>query len=93
MADDTGLGKTIQAIALIIGRHPLDQEEFKTTLVVVPYGLLQQWRTEILTKTKGEGRHLPKVFLFHGDSKKEKDFRFLRRYDGKRNHRRKKNKI
>ncbi|KAI9032181.1 SNF2 family N-terminal domain-containing protein [Hyaloraphidium curvatum] len=65
LADDMGLGKTIQALALILANPPAPSSKAKTTLVVCPLGVLNQWYTEIREKTfKGTlrvGVHHPTV--------------------------------
>lgn len=45
LADDMGLGKTIQAAAAM--RMLFQQQEIATALLVVPSGLLDQWRREL----------------------------------------------
>ncbi len=45
LADDMGLGKTIQAIAAI--RIMCRQREVQRTLLIVPAGLMDQWRREL----------------------------------------------
>ena len=45
-----GLGKTIQAIALILS-NPSSDEKRKSTLIVGTVALLHQWKEEILDKT------------------------------------------
>lgn len=45
LADDMGLGKTIQAIAAI--RILILRRRIESALVVVPAGLIAQWRTEL----------------------------------------------
>lgn len=59
-----GLGKTVQAMALILA-HPSDDSKHKTTLIVAPLALLRQWEQEILTKIKP--RYKLKTLVFHGD--------------------------
>lgn len=49
LADDMGLGKTIQSIALILNCPPMPKSVAKSTLVVMPLALLDQWRAEINT--------------------------------------------
>jgi SNF2 family DNA or RNA helicase len=44
-------GKTIQTLALILANPPPKTTKHKTTLVVCPLGVLQQWVTEIKEKT------------------------------------------
>lgn len=41
-----GLGKTIQALALMVAR-PSNDLTRKTTLIIAPVALLRQWETEI----------------------------------------------
>jgi len=49
LADEVGLGKTIEA-GILIRQHFLDQPHGAHVLVVVPAHLVQQWQTELLTK-------------------------------------------
>ena len=58
-----GLGKTVQAMALILA-HPSNDPRHKTTLIVAPLALLRQWEQEILTKVKP--RHKLNTLVFHG---------------------------
>ncbi|KAK7452108.1 hypothetical protein VKT23_012213 [Stygiomarasmius scandens] len=70
LADDMGLGKTVQMIATMAMNPPkLDEENTcKTTLIVVPAALLQQWKDEILEKTNG----IWSVYVHHGKDKLKK---------------------
>lgn len=72
-----GLGKTIQAIALMAS-HPSSEPTRKTTLIVAPVALIRQWEAEIHDKLKDS--HQMKVHKHHGGSKKH-TFRELRQYD------------
>ncbi|KAL3444632.1 SNF2 family N-terminal domain-containing protein [Aspergillus insuetus] len=78
LADDMGLGKTIQAIALMISRPSTDPER-KTTLIIAPVALMQQWKREIQRMLK-PGKHQLSVYVLHGD-KRAKSFRDLKHYD------------
>lgn len=74
-----GLGKTIQALALMVARRSTDRK-CKTTLIVAPVALLKQWEREIQTKLKPSPRHTLNVFIFHGD-KRHTTFERLRTFD------------
>ncbi|KAK7931318.1 hypothetical protein PG985_002030 [Apiospora marii] len=52
LADDVGLGKTIQTLALILARPAAAKTKNKTTLLVVPLCLLDQWEKELKDKVK-----------------------------------------
>jgi SNF2 family DNA or RNA helicase len=47
LADDTGLGKTVEALAAL--RILVLQRHVQAALIVVPAGLLRQWRTAVTT--------------------------------------------
>ncbi|KII96015.1 hypothetical protein PLICRDRAFT_96348 [Plicaturopsis crispa FD-325 SS-3] len=69
LADEMGMGKTIQIIALFVtdGKKP--------NLVIAPTVAIMQWRNEIAAHTDGM-----KVLVWHG-SARESDVRELRKYD------------
>ncbi|TFK37535.1 SNF2 family DNA-dependent ATPase [Crucibulum laeve] len=68
LADDMGLGKTVQMIATMAMNMPSLDDDVRTTLIVVPAALLQQWKDEIDTKTNG----LFTVHVHHGRDKLKK---------------------
>ncbi|KAJ3142774.1 hypothetical protein HDU90_002645 [Geranomyces variabilis] len=76
LADDMGLGKTVQTISLIVASRSEDAA-CKTTLIVAPLALINQWEQEILTKTK---QGTLKVLLYHGNAR-PKDPKKLMSYD------------
>lgn len=63
LADQMGLGKTVQMIATMAMNLPKDSS--KPTLIIVPAALLQQWKEEIETKTND----LFTVHIHHGRDK------------------------
>ncbi|GAA5961333.1 hypothetical protein JCM3765_004377 [Sporobolomyces pararoseus] len=70
LADDMGLGKTVQMLALILS-NPFDAEDedvktSKTTLIVAPVGLLEQWKLEVENKLNKKLR----VEIYHGPKRK-----------------------
>ncbi|KAJ3805241.1 SNF2 family N-terminal domain-containing protein [Lentinula lateritia] len=75
LADEMGLGKTVQMIALIMKNRP-DDKSRRTTLILAPTALLDQWKMEIEVKTNIG----LKVLIYHGSSKlkRAKD---LHKYD------------
>ena len=82
LADDMGLGKTIQTITLMLlnprpveGKTKLSQRVYKTTLVVAPLALIQQWSREI--EDKVEDSHHLRVLVHHGQkrTKRGEDFK------------------
>ncbi|KZO98477.1 hypothetical protein CALVIDRAFT_24180 [Calocera viscosa TUFC12733] len=75
LADEMGLGKTVQMIATMMVNRPVEGKE-KGTLIVCPVGLLDQWKSEIETKTTG----LCKLYVHHGPNR-TKSHRELHKYD------------
>ncbi|ORY31955.1 SNF2 family N-terminal domain-domain-containing protein [Naematelia encephala] len=75
LADQMGLGKTVQTIALMALNKPDDK--IKSTLIVAPLALLQQWKTEIETKTSLGSM---KVLIYHGQSR-TKSLNQLKQFD------------
>ncbi|CAO3665234.1 unnamed protein product [Umbelopsis ramanniana] len=71
LADEMGMGKTIQTIAML-----LEEPRQKPNLVVAPTVALMQWKREIETHTRG----VLNVYLFHGASRSS-DKDFLKGYD------------
>lgn len=66
LCDDMGLGKTLQTIALI-AEHRMDpklKDHCKTTLILAPPGLIDQWVEEIQSKAKDLT-----VLKYHGSQK------------------------
>lgn len=72
-----GLGKTVEALALILA-NPSDTPTCKSTLIVAPVALMRQWEKEI--KRHVHQRYQLKVYVYHGTSKRV-DFDRLRAYD------------
>lgn len=64
-----GLGKTIQALALVLARPSTDPAR-KTTLIIAPLALLRQWEKEIDTKIKPEFKL--KTTILHGRHTKKR---------------------
>ncbi|KAL8713200.1 MAG: hypothetical protein Q9220_002721 [cf. Caloplaca sp. 1 TL-2023] len=65
LADGMGLGKTIQALALMVNRRSSDPHR-KTTLVIAPVALLKQWEREIRSKLKNIREHTLTTYALHG---------------------------
>jgi hypothetical protein len=85
LADDMGMGKTIEVLSLILANRPAQAPErtsetelpSKATLVVCPLSLLSQWTQEI------ERRTSPKelsVYVYHGGSR-NREPAFLAKHD------------
>ena len=77
LADDMGLGKTVQALSLVVARPSTDPSR-KTTLIIAPVALMQQWKREIERLVKAE--HKLSVFILHGENRKT-GFDKLKKYD------------
>jgi len=75
LGDEMGMGKTIQAVSLIMSDYPAKSP----TLVVVPPIALIQWQQEIDAYTSGK----LKVLIFHGTNSKAKNINIktLKTYD------------
>ena len=70
LADDMGLGKSYQCLSLMAHQQPSPSDDRRTTLIVLPLSLIQQWKNEITSKI-----NLPwKVAVYHGDSRKSTEF-------------------
>ncbi|KAI0337147.1 hypothetical protein BDW22DRAFT_1410049 [Trametopsis cervina] len=65
LADDMGLGKTVQMIATMVMNLPKDEDQSRTTLIVVPGALLLQWKEELEQKTNA----VFSVHIHHGKDK------------------------
>ncbi|KAF1813508.1 hypothetical protein P152DRAFT_395449 [Eremomyces bilateralis CBS 781.70] len=65
LGDEMGMGKTIQAVSLIMSDHPAQDP----TLVVVPPVALMQWANEIREYTNGQLN----VLVYHGSNAKSKN--------------------
>ena len=64
LGDEMGMGKTIQAVSLLMSDYPAS----KPTLVVVPPVALMQWQNEIQAYTDGK----LKVLIYHNTNPKVK---------------------
>ncbi|KAI6913252.1 hypothetical protein KC334_g1558, partial [Hortaea werneckii] len=75
LGDEMGMGKTIQAVSLIMSDYP----QKDPTLVVVPPVALMQWSTEIKEYTDGKLN----VLVYHGQNSKIKGMsvKELKKYD------------
>lgn len=75
LGDEMGMGKTIQAVSLIMSDYPAKNP----SLVLIPPVALIQWQQEIGDYTDGT----LKTFVFHGTNKNTKDIsvRELTKYD------------
>ncbi|KAG8630101.1 hypothetical protein KVT40_001720 [Elsinoe batatas] len=75
LGDEMGMGKTIQAVSLIMSDYPVKQP----SLVVVPPVALMQWSSEIKDYTDGKLN----VLVYHGQNAKTKGMtvKDLKKYD------------
>ncbi|MCJ1286918.1 DNA repair protein rad16 [Xylographa opegraphella] len=75
LGDEMGMGKTIQAVSLIMSDYPAEQP----TLVVVPPVALMQWQNEINEYTNGK----LKILVHHNTDPKVKklNIKELKNYD------------
>ncbi|OAX82687.1 hypothetical protein ACJ72_02965 [Emergomyces africanus] len=75
LGDEMGMGKTIQAVSLLMSDYPVG----KPSLVVVPPVALMQWQSEIEQYTDGK----LKVLVHHGSNPKIKNLsaKQLKTYD------------
>ncbi|KAF8804469.1 hypothetical protein BYT27DRAFT_7243611 [Phlegmacium glaucopus] len=73
LADEMGLGKTIQMMSLIVKNQSTDPL-CKTTLILAPLALLDQWKMEIETKTNCG----LKCLIYHGNSKTSRKTELLK---------------
>ncbi|PLB54277.1 putative DNA excision repair protein Rad16 [Aspergillus steynii IBT 23096] len=64
LGDEMGMGKTIQAVSLLMSDYPIG----KPSLVVVPPVALMQWQSEIKEYTNGQ----LKVLVYHNSNPKVK---------------------
>ncbi|KAJ3903907.1 SNF2 family N-terminal domain-containing protein [Lentinula edodes] len=69
LADEMGMGKTIQVIALLVS------DRKKPNLIIAPTVAIMQWRNEIEAHTDGM-----KVLVWHGQSR-ESDVKELKKHD------------
>lgn len=81
LADEMGMGKTIQAISLVLARREVDRAQFGEavgcTLVLCPLVAVSQWLNEIARFTSPGST---KVLVYHG-VKREKNIKEFMNYD------------
>ncbi|TPX43200.1 hypothetical protein SeMB42_g04828 [Synchytrium endobioticum] len=64
LADEMGMGKTIQTIALMVQNLPQQDHVPKGTLIVCPQSLLRQWNKEVVRRTKSLSS-----IIYHGTAR------------------------
>ncbi|KAL1209582.1 Helicase-like transcription factor CHR28 [Cardamine amara subsp. amara] len=81
LADEMGMGKTIQAISLVLAKREVDRAQFGEavgcTLVLCPVVAVSQWLNEI---TRFTSKGSTKVLVYHG-AKREKNIEEFMNYD------------
>ncbi|XP_010484700.1 PREDICTED: DNA repair protein RAD16-like isoform X2 [Camelina sativa] len=81
LADEMGMGKTIQAISLVLARREVDRAQFGEavgcTLVLCPLVAVSQWLNEIVRFTSPGST---KVLVYYG-AKREKNIKEFMNYD------------
>ncbi|GAA5866871.1 hypothetical protein JCM3774_004583 [Rhodotorula dairenensis] len=77
LADEMGLGKTVEAIATCI-LNPSNDPTEKTTLVLAPLALLQQWKNELEEKVE---KDYVSVLIYHGPDRRQYKAKHLKKYD------------
>ena len=73
LGDEMGMGKTIQAVSLIMSDYPAENP----SLVIVPPVAMMQWQKEIQDYTSGT----LKVLLYHGAAMKKISVKQLKEYN------------
>jgi DNA repair protein RAD16 len=73
LGDEMGMGKTIQAVSLIMSDYPAKNP----TLVLIPPVALMQWQSEINDYTSGK----LKVLVYHGYKKDRLSEADLKKHD------------
>ncbi len=80
LADETGLGKTIQSLALLAEKYStIADEERQTSLIVVPSALVSQWESEIKRWLQPKFPHI--TYYVYENTRTWKDFSALRQND------------
>jgi SNF2 family DNA or RNA helicase len=83
LADDMGMGKTIQILSLIMANTPLsadsmeEPKRFCPTLIVCPLSVLNQWYSEMTSHVE---KGVLSIYTYHGPNRK-KDVAFLSSHD------------